>query len=477
MAIDMSERAVSALQAALQKGIEAAHIKNEPMLVGNVFAVSNSANLIQMFATESAVNAYKTRLFFHNGKTGVTRLGFGAAVEQEFHGADAVRQLKQSWRDVSTSLRLDDGVHAQFFAGFPFALGQKRQDPWNAWPDGWLVLPEIVLEQSESGTWLTWYTLVSDGMNAQQMASALWSRANILLQQSTVPANMSGETRVDRSDQKQTVLSTHLAMSREQWEDVLSGAISDIKRGEFHKVVLSRREDYQCSERVDLAAALSALQRDYADSTVFAIVRDGSTFLGATPEHLVAVQGDAAFIDCLAGTAPRGEGLDDDNALGTRLLASEKDLEEHRYVLHGIFDDIADVALDINAPQSPILRRLKNVQHLYTPVTVDLKDHASILDLVMRLHPTPAVCGLPREAAKSAITAREAGDRGYYAGPIGWFDEGGNGTFAVALRCALIRDNTAYLYAGVGIVGTSDPAAEFTETQWKLQPMKRALNL
>ena len=119
---------------------------------------------------------------------------------------------------------------------------------------------------------------------------------------------------------------------------------------------------------------------------------------------------------------------------------------------------------------------MPNVQHLYSPLTGTLTADSHILELVERLHPTPASGGLPRQSALSLIRTHESFDRGWYAGPVGWIDGKGGGEFAVAIRSALLRQNEARLYAGCGIVAGSDPQREYEESRLKLQPMLWALN-
>ena len=99
-----------------------------------------------------------------------------------------------------------------------------------------------------------------------------------------------------------------------------------------------------------------------------------------------------------------------------------------------------------------------------------------VLELVQQLHPTPAVCGWPRDAARKVIAAHEDLDRGWYAGPIGWIDAAGDGEFAVALRCAVVRGTRAWLFAGNGIMGDSQSAAELAEVELKFSPLAEALS-
>ena len=117
-----------------------------------------------------------------------------------------------------------------------------------------------------------------------------------------------------------------------------------------------------------------------------------------------------------------------------------------------------------------------NVHHLYTPVTARLRAGHDLLDLVARLHPTPAVGGLPRDTALAWLREHEGLDRGWYAAPVGWMGADGDGEFAVALRSALLDGESATLFAGCGVVGDSDPDDELAESELKLRPMLQALD-
>ena len=114
---------------------------------------------------------------------------------------------------------------------------------------------------------------------------------------------------------------------------------------------------------------------------------------------------------------------------------------------------------------------MANIQHLGTPIRAQLARSVSAIELAGVLHPTPAVGGEPLDIAAPLIPALEGLDRGWYAGAIGWTDANEDGEFCVGLRCALLRGREARLYAGVGVVRDSDPAAELAETEIKLQAL------
>jgi menaquinone-specific isochorismate synthase len=156
--------------------------------------------------------------------------------------------------------------------------------------------------------------------------------------------------------------------------------------------------------------------------------------------------------------------------LAQELLDSEKNAHEHQLVADAIREQLAPLASSVRTGERSV-RRLATVQHLFTPITATLSSDQHVLSLVEALHPTPAVGGLPPERALETIRDTEPFDRGWYAAPVGWFDAAGNGSFAVALRSAVVRETTATLFAGVGIVADSDPDREWDEVQLKYRPI------
>ena len=179
---------------------------------------------------------------------------------------------------------------------------------------------------------------------------------------------------------------------------------------------------------------------------------------------------------CPAGSARRGATEEEDRRLGEVLRADPKELHEHAVVVQALREGLEPLCSRLDIPEAPDLLCLPNVQHLHTPIEGLLNADRGVLELVERLHPTPAAGGLPRDAALPLIRQWEPFDRGWYAGPVGWVDGRGDGDFAVAIRSALIRRQEAFLYAGCGIVAGSDPEREYAESCLKLRPMLWALN-
>lgn len=253
-------------------------------------------------------------------------------------------------------------------------------------------------------------------------------------------------------------------------------ALAEIARGDYEKVVLARALKYTTAEEFHPMGVLNHLRRRYPDCYSFSIANGrGPSFIGATPERLVRVASGRMHTAALAGSAARGDSASEDAALAQALLHSEKDLREHKLVLDAIAGRLADLNLRFEHAPHPRLLGLANVHHLHTPISANLPPGVHILDLVARLHPTPAVGGAPQEPALAAIARLESFPRGLYAGPQGWVDHRGGGEFFVGIRSALIEGRTATAYAGAGIVAGSEPEKEFAETDLKFKALLEAL--
>ena len=259
---------------------------------------------------------------------------------------------------------------------------------------------------------------------------------------------------------------------RPRWGDMIGDALARIASGELAKVVMAREVTIEADRPFDVATILTRLRGGHPTCFTFA----AGSLVGATPELLVRRRDALVVSRPMAGTAPRGDTLDDDRRLLAKMRSSNKEGREHRVVVDAVRAALEPVCEEVSASAQPEVARLATVAHLATTVAGRLKaPWPSALSLAGLLHPTPAVAGSPRSAALAAIAELEDFDRGGYTGPVGWVDSRGDGDWAVALRCARIDGAVARLYAGAGIVAGSSAGAEWAETQAKLEPMMRAL--
>ena len=260
---------------------------------------------------------------------------------------------------------------------------------------------------------------------------------------------------------------------------VYAGAVQEASRrvraGELRKVVLARTIEVggRAFDPRRLAHRLRAV--DPHAYTFIAPTGEG-VLVGASPELLVSRHGSEVRANPLAGSAPRSGDPAEDGASAQRLVASAKDREEHAVVVESVAAVLEPLCASLTWDPAPVLQETPNVWHLSTRFRGRLREPApSALDLALALHPTPAVGGSPTDAALAVLAQLEGFDRGCYAGPVGWVDADGNGEWAIALRCALLRGDRATLYAGAGIVGASDADAEVDETDRKFRAFLDAL--
>jgi len=277
--------------------------------------------------------------------------------------------------------------------------------------------------------------------------------------------------------------------SREAYQQAVAKALASICASRddarpIDKVVLSRSLRLEADRPFDAFALWRDLKVDPSAARFlvplgFGQGGDMRRLVGASPELLISKRGPAILSHPLAGSARRSPDLSQDEAAAQGLLASDKDRREHALVVEAIMDLLAPWCSDLRAPPGPALVSTRTMWHLGTRIEgrVRRPDEVSAAELAALLHPTPAVCGAPRDLAAGVIRDLEAYDRGFYAGALGWTNAAGDGAWYVTLRCAEICGSEARLYAGAGIVDGSDPEAEADETSGKFQAVMRALGV
>lgn len=403
----------------------------------------------------------------------VSFVAIGALMEHRPSGANRFQQAAEWWapiaeRMASHSDPSDLRSTPACLAGFAFRDSPNRSADWEPWGDAALCVPEVLV-WSERGTTTVVYTVdnlagdVDDQVNRLRTTLQTWmSRAE--------------STGSEPSTNELIDIPTNQA-DWEQWKKRVESAQQRMADGSLQKVVLARAQSFAPSDAhtFDPLATALALRNRQVSSTTFLICRkDGRAFLGSSPEVLVRLDNRKVETVALAGTRRRDTGATD-HELGEALLESNKDRLEQQLVANAIIDALQPAVTDLELSEAPEVVRHPDVQHLRTSIKGLLTEHSSIFDLVRRLHPTPAVGGLPRESALAWLDDNEHLDRGWYAGPVGWFNESGDGEFVVAIRSVLMTPNSASAFAGCGLVSSSNPADEWEESRVKLQTVRRGL--
>jgi menaquinone-specific isochorismate synthase len=459
----------AALAAPLTAAIAQARRLGRTTLLTHVEPLRDAPDPLAFLAAGSAVLGAGA-LWAQPG-SGVTFAGAGTATTILADGDGRFGAVSSAIRHARERLIRSSSDDAPFpwIGGFSFATEDDDSSLWQAFPDAMLVVPRVLLQCDGGDRSALLRVTVEVGP-----ASSIFRVENELddaLEQGRKWAAAAESIPCGRNDVRRESIP-----SREAWEASVATAVALIRQGSLDKVVLAREERLHGREAFDPLAALARLRATDASATLFALQSANDWFLGATPERLVRLDSGRVDVTCLAGSIAMGETWQEREALATRLLASAKDRQEHEIVVASTTAALEEICEEvIRLPGTPRVVAARSVQHLETPLSARLADAGNILDLVERLHPTPAVGGYPRERSLHVIRELETIERGWYAGPFGWTDVNGSGEFAVAIRSALLSGRRAALFAGSGIVADSDPADEFGETCLKLRPMLSAL--
>lgn len=263
----------------------------------------------------------------------------------------------------------------------------------------------------------------------------------------------------------------------------VGSAVARMNNGELDKVVLSRLLEARYDHGAAPAPAdiFETLLVQQPKAYVFSAQLPGNNtyLMGGSPELVFRSVAGQFTTYPLAGTAARTAeiGSTEDAHIGEALMKSAKDRAEHATVVNDIRDRLAPLTQELTVPAVPQLVATPQLWHLGTKITGRLSEGMSSLDGARAIHPTPAICGFPREDALRLIDELEDFDRGFFGGLVGWMDTDGNGEWALVLRCAEISTTTATLFAGAGIVSASKPASEHAETGNKLGSFGRVLGI
>ena len=273
-------------------------------------------------------------------------------------------------------------------------------------------------------------------------------------------------------------------LTPDQYRAAVHDALCRIERGELHKVVLARSLGLRLDVELDQTRFLRLLAEQCAAAFLAAFSlpaqdeRESCTLMAASPELLLHKVGHVVLTNPLAGSRPRSADPRHDRALYEELLRSPKDLHEHALVTQAVVEALRPYCAALRMPAAPGIVGTSTMWHLSTRIEGRLRDRrCSSLSLLRALHPTPAVCGAPRERAREVIARLEKVPRGPFAGAVGYCDSRGDGEWALTLRCVQVKKRELLLHAGAGIVAGSCPEAELQETSHKLSTLLRVLGL
>lgn len=365
-------------------------------------------------------------------------------------GSDPILAAGRLWRRLSmresSSLAPEEGGLIAL-GGFGFDPTREPGEPWQGFPSLRWRVPELALIRVRGRTYASGDLDLLDLPDSYRGPAA--------------------RTLVRRQDRGES-----------EFVAAVAQASAQLRRGVADKVVLAREVIAQGDGVLAASAVLSSLRAAHPACYSYLIPGDdGSALVGASPELLIRRRGRQVTSQPMAGSAPRGSDEAHDRLLAAGLRRSAKDGTEHDITARAVAQSLALVATSVSASRPQVVR-FADIQHLATTVRGRLPDSApNLLEVASVLHPTPAVNGFPSAPARRLLDQLEGLERGWYAGAVGWLDGRGDGELAVALRCGLLLEDQARIYAGVGVMPDSDPQLELAETELKLRALLGALGV
>lgn len=390
------------------------------------------------------------KTYWHDREHRIEVCGAGQAMNvQQLSTASGYKQFT----DLVCNYPAATGA-ALFIAGRFDNSGRYAGKDWSDFPELWWQLPSITLcrrDEKYSGV---------IALRPGQESAPILAQLELMLG--------------DKDNGKKSALERPILLSRRdrpdraEWNDGCRNILREIEMAALQKVVLARRTALEFSQPIDPYEFLKALaSKGQVYRYLFAPAAN-TAFVGASPERLFRATNDRVESEAVAGTVPRGQSTATDEQLARLLQESRKDNREHQFVVDGIVAGLQPLSESVAAMSAPQIVKLQRVQHLISPIVARLRPGTSPIEVLEALHPTPAVCGTPRDQAMLSLRQLEPFDRGYYSGPLGVvFPD--HVDVCVALRSALISGSSVNLYAGAGIVAGSDPDIEWLELEQKLQ--------
>ena len=456
------------LKDGIQKALDKAQKLQHPILFSYSFRFE-VRDLLPILTHPSDKNTI--RIYWEQPSKGFSFAGLGSVLElqntNKVHSQKVYQKIKQIMDEgISVSDHLLIGP--RIVGGYAFNQYTGNDETWNKFPRTKFLLPECLGTSTDDGTWLTISKMIKP-VDKSVFVENEFTRIKIYYE-NRLPITLTPISRapVDKYCD---------VPDQETYAKTIFSVLGRIKPGQLEKVVISRSHHVKVGKNFSSISAMQILRNTYPKCTsfFFSFPKEG-TFFGSTPERLIRLKNRFIQTEALAGTIARGNNMEEDRILAEKLMGSHKEREEHNLVMEQIVRKLDPIVPQIQYPSSPQILKLKNVQHLQTPITGESNQVEHILNLVERLHPTSAVAGTPTDKAMEVISEMELHDRGWYSGPIGWIDKKGDGEFYVALRSALVKDEEAHVFSGGGIVSESHPDTEWEETELKLQPIISALS-
>ena len=463
----MTEFPIEKLKDSFASGIQKATSLDRGVLVSVIAPSLQPINPTNLFSLDE--NRTELKIFWSQPANNFWIGGIGTAYQVSDNQTNNISNIRENYQSIIKEALLMEsdipGTGPLMFGGIKFDPEAIPDKLWDEFPNTFFCIPNILITTHLGKNWITVNTVLqpqSDSVNL------LTKTINLIKDLWSPPSS----PKFDKFEQVEP--ETKPNITKNEWARRVNFALASIEEDSLEKVVLARTKVFNLNQGFTIQNVLNELCSLNVESTIFGISMGNSTFFGATPETLLKINNGSLTSTCLAGSIKRGETDSLDESLSKQLLNSSKDQFEHRAVVRELSKVFKESCEHISWDETPSILKLPNVQHLATTFSGVMKRGVGILQLMDRLHPTPAVGGVPKKMALEFIRQSE-GDRGWYASPVGWFDANDNGEFVIAIRSGLIQNSQATLFAGCGIVKGSRAESEWAETELKFKPLLSAL--
>ncbi|MCZ7396683.1 MAG: anthranilate synthase component I [Candidatus Methanoperedens sp.] len=277
------------------------------------------------------------------------------------------------------------------------------------------------------------------------------------------------------AEKKKRSLKITCNMEKKEYEDAVRKAKKHIFDGDIFQVVLSRR--YEIITDQSPLELYTALRKVNPSPYMYLFEFNGTAIIGASPETLLSVHKRKVIINPIAGSCPRGETAQQDEAYAKEMLGSEKERAEHVMLVDLGRNDVRIVSKGGSVKVDDFMSVLKysHIQHIESTVSGELRDECDQFDATRAIFPAGTLSGAPKIRAMEIIHELEKDARGIYGGGVGYYSWNGDADFAIVIRTIIKNGRSAIVQAGAGIVADSDPEYEYNETERKMAAMIKAI--
>ncbi|MBO8218385.1 chorismate-binding protein [Prochlorococcus marinus] len=329
------------------------------------------------------------------------------------------------------------------------------------------ILPKILIIKSDNNCWLRINGHVEGKSSLRTLIEEIWAIRNQVINSDSELEKLSSLKNSFDFLIIDDFLNS-LETSKINLKQVINRGIQLVEKGILDKIVLANRVKIKLKNKLDLLGILKRLKNNQPNTCRYVWKRNSKDILfGASPEKLFSFTKPNLILEALAGTISTDSNFD-------KLLRSSKDLKEHNYVIKYLIKCL-EVSKITNYKKSDIkVNSFGDISHLQTHIFSTVENICPF-ELLKNLHPSPAVCGYPKNEALDWINTLESFPRGNYASPMGWVDASGNASFLVAIRGARYIEENIEFTAGSGIVSGSVLEKEIDEIKLKFESIVKQI--